>query len=53
MAGPPYGAVPEIDHEEGAQTKCYGVTAVLIPCSPAPLEGEEVGEGKWREVFLV
>lgn len=53
MARPPYGAVPEINHEEAAQMKCHGMSTALIPCSPVPFKGEEVGKGKRREVYLV
>lgn len=52
MGGIPHGAGAERDGEGAAEARGQGLTAAPMPHSPAPLRGEEVGEGGWGEGVL-
>ena len=43
VGGIPHGTEAKSDHEGSAEMKCYGLTAALIPCSLALLNGR----GQW------
>lgn len=47
--GPHVGAKEESDREGTSETKHYRLTTTLTPLFPCTAQGEEVGEGGWRE----